>query len=46
MAATAMGVRTGCRKEIAPTTRKPMRRMVNPMARNDSEVMAAQRDLV
>jgi hypothetical protein len=46
MAATAMGVRTGCRKEIAPTTTEPMRRIVNPMARKESDVMAVQRDLV
>jgi hypothetical protein len=39
-------VRTGWRKEIAPTTSEPMRRIVAPMARNDSEVMAAHRDLV
>jgi hypothetical protein len=46
MAATAMGVRTGCKKDIALTTSAPMRSMENPMARKEREVMAVQRDFV
>jgi hypothetical protein len=46
MAATAIGVRTGWRKEIALTTSEPISRIVKPMARKESEVMAVQSVLI
>ena len=45
MAATATGIKTGCKNEIPRTAIDPTKTTAPPMARNDRVVIAAQKIL-